>query len=46
MHVVDNLCLLKFGVLPVFQFPFEARYIFVGHDTFQIDQYGLYVSLR
>lgn len=45
MHVVDNLRLLRFGVLPAFHFTLEARYIFVRHNSFQIDQYELYVSL-
>ena len=45
MHVIDNLSLLKLGVLPAIRFTLEARYIFVRHNTFQIDQYELYVSL-
>ena len=45
IHVVDNLKLLKFDVLPAFNFTLEARFIFVRHNTFQIDQHELYVSL-
>ena len=45
MHVVENLRSLKFGALPLFDFTLEARFIFVRHNTFQINQYELYVSL-
>lgn len=40
-HVVDNLRMLKLGVLPATQFTFEARQVFVAQITFQTDQYDL-----
>ena len=41
-HVIENIRLLRLGILPVFQFTKEARQIFLRHNIFQTDHYNLH----
>lgn len=43
-HIISNLCLLRFGYLPTLQLTREARDIFWGYNTFNMDwkQLGIF----